>query len=305
MSNGTNGESRYLVVNDRKNDRDPGPRLGVLTVAADSAYTYTAVQVADWIHPDGEPSDLEGACPVPDDPGCFLLAESGYFRSKFGRVFSVRVRAEAGGFIGEVERVYELPRLAGKEPYNLEGIVCFRWQERLHVLLADRGQYSMQHGGDGAGTLFCALLPRPKKDERILELQWERIHRLFRAPPAEVWHYRINRHFSDLLLQLPPPGTAERPRLWAAATYDPDLDAGPFASIVYELGTLDLSASDVDGLIEDRETPSTAEWVCSGVKVEGLAVCPQDPEQFCYGTDDEAFVGIWRRLPERDEKPRK
>ncbi len=120
--------NRYLVVHDTKPGENK-PRLGILSIV-ESGAVYTALSIADWKSPDGPSNDLESACSLSEHPGEFLVAESGYWEMKYGRVFHLRLSGETA----DVVRAYKLPLLADNNPRsagdNFEGLACVKQHRR-------------------------------------------------------------------------------------------------------------------------------------------------------------------------------
>lgn len=84
-------------------------------------------------------------------------------------------------------------------------------------------------------------------------------------------------------------------QLIAAGSFDPDVDGGPFRSRIYQLGRF---AADSDGRIRyDGQLPARL-FTVDGVKIEALAVrtVADGTIEIVYGSDDEDFGGIVRRL---------
>jgi hypothetical protein len=140
-------DDSYLTVNDRKNPIHAGSRLGVLTVTARDGIVFQHLPVKDWHDEAKDPSDLEACCAVPGRESEYLLAESGKFKNKFGRIFHVRVKRNA-------ESVWEAECLGVIKPERrplddagttwegdqIEGIGCFLGFENKPILvLGERG----------------------------------------------------------------------------------------------------------------------------------------------------------------------
>jgi hypothetical protein len=130
---------RYLVVHDAKG-AETKPRVGIVSIVKTSGAVYTALEISDWKSPDGPGNDLESACSLSDHPRQFLIAESGSWETRYGRVFHIRV----SGATAEVVRAYRLPLLADNTPAksgdNFEGLACVKQSDgRYLLLLGERG----------------------------------------------------------------------------------------------------------------------------------------------------------------------
>lgn len=84
-------------------------------------------------------------------------------------------------------------------------------------------------------------------------------------------------------------------RLYAAGSFDPDVDAGPFRSDIFRLGRFALQPD--GGVRYEGQLPARI-YTTDGVKIEALALraLADGTLEIIYGTDDEDFGGIVRRL---------
>ena len=205
----------------------------------------------------------------------FLLAESGRYKGRFGRIFHVRVR----GWSAQMLAVLRLPPdEAGQPPANHEGLACARsGEDEWLLVLGERG----------------GSAPRPRGSVRLGHyrlaagsIQWQA------ATPVHVpgpWPAgRDLRDIADLALEAD--GS-----LWAVGAMDLG-NAGPFRSTIWRLGTLDLRAA---APLRLEPQPRNA-WVLDGLKVEALALPMRGMPgvRMVVGTDDEDQGGIWRTLSE-------
>lgn len=270
--------NRYLVVHDAKVYEDK-PRLGILTIAA-RGLAYTPLTIADWMDPDGRSNDLESACPLSDRPGEFLVAESGYWKGKYGRLFHVRLSGETGSVV----RAYKLPLLADNDDNtagdNFEGLACAKQADgRYLLLLGERG---------GSGRYPTGRLRWGWLDPRSGALEWADSGRasIEVAAPGPWPAGTKKRDIADLYLDTE--GT-----LWASAAADQG-DIGPFRSIVYRVGTVTPGLAAPVRLVN----PLVADWIIDAMKVEALGApaAAVPGSVLSIGTDDENFGGVWRAL---------
>lgn len=271
----TFGPQSLLVVSDAKAD-SPASRLGILSLAAPRPWMHP-VTVDDW---KGEPpNDLEACCPVPGSADEFLLAESGWWKGRFGRVFRVKLFHDpAQGWKGTVLSTctpFAAPQ-DGSTPSadQVEGIAATTDSSgRLVVLLGRRG------GAGSSGKLVWGHL-----DEAGFTALGEKDYSLEGFVPG-------GRSCGDL--QLLEQGGAWK--VLSVAASDPG-DRGPFRSAVCEVGTLRTRGG---GPVRFEPAPPRALWRLDGLKVEALAPTPSGIEDstFCVGTDDEVYGGLWRPLP--------
>ena len=270
--------NRYLVVHDAKVYEDK-PRLGILAIQA-SGPVYTPLRIVEWMDPDGPANDLESACALSDRPGEFLVAESGYWEKKYGRVFHVRLSGETG----QVVRAYKLPLLADSNPKktgdNFEGLACVRHADgRYLLLLGERGGSELYP----SGRLRWGSL-----DLRSSSLEWaERGTASIEVTAPGPWPAGTKkRDIADLYLD-------NEGTLWASATADQG-DNGPFRSVIFRIGTVSPGAVPPVKLTG----PVVADWILDGMKVEALAApaTAAPGSVLSVGTDDENFGGVWRPL---------
>lgn len=268
------GEQALLVVSDAKAD-SPASRVGVLTVAGGRPFMQ-AVTVDDW---QGDaPNDLEACCPVPGTSDEFFLAESGWWKGRYGRVFRLRLSHDpARGWVGTVlSRFRPFPAPADgstDSAEQVEGLAAFPTDAGPVIVLGARGgkgQPSRLVWGRQAGTEFQKLGEQEFSLEELV-------------PGA--------RSCADLQLVSKPEGW----QVLTVAATDPG-DLGPFRSAVVLVGMLRSRGSSV--WLVTGGTPVLAEL--DGLKVEALAPTPKGIEgsTFCIGTDDEVYGGLWRPLPE-------
>jgi hypothetical protein len=277
-------ENTFLTVNDRKTPRDAGERLGVLTIEPTGA-RFQPVMVADWGSPQGPPSDLEAAAAIPGRPGECLLAESGRFMGRFGRIFHVRLEKVGEGWRAHPLGVFApepralTPEGSVYQANEVEGIACFQAGDRLILVLGERGGQAR----DGRA---------------VARLVWGELdlaaYRFTRMGDRELVGRSVlgDRDLSDLLVR----EEGGRWVVWSVATVDAG-DNGPFRSLVFRAGEfrLDRRRGRVD-YVRGRHRERALE--ADGVKIEALA----EPAQivagslFSIGTDDENYGGVWRPL---------
>lgn len=278
----THGHGSYLVVHDTKGHKDD-PRLGLLEITPDDGTCYRPLDVADWKHPDGRSSDLESACALPGRSGELLVAESGSWKGRVGRVFHVRV-AEGRA---EVLEAYELPLFVDnsedQEGDNFEGMVCVGLDrlddDQVLVILGERG---------GSEAYETGLLRWGTLDLGRESLDWYEDGRATLPVTAPgSWPGRVSkRDISDLYADS---GGA----LWAVASAEAG-DNGPFRSVVYRLGKV---TEDAGQPVELEQHPSAA-WTVDGFKIEALAAPTERVKGslLSVGSEDENLGGVWRAL---------
>lgn len=274
-------EHAYLVVLDKKVFHK-GERIGVLNISKKGKQKFTPIAVDDWRDPDGQASDLESVCKLPQTEDEYLLAESGYWNGKFGRIFHVQLQQQQA----KVLHVYHLPKYVSNSEQvdgdNFEGLACIANGQQTYLVLGERGGSELYR----AGLLRFGLLNADKT-----QVDWQSY--ADKALPVTApgqWHNALGkRSISDLYLD--PQGT-----LWAVATEDAG-DQGPFRSVIYAAAQLVPTTSEQTLPLQVVQTPKE-EWVVDGFKVEALAAPTSriSNSVISIGTEDEDFGGVWRAL---------
>jgi len=300
----------YLVIIDAKDPAPETARLGLLRVGDGQAggggngnnhgygnngshrppvLSYTPLPIRDWPAGQDPPNDLEAGCLDATSPERLLLAEGGFFKGRFGRIFVCRIGRDAEGNwqVAYQAHFQPFPPDVGSNqafttpgPRNIEGMASVACGEDCSLLvLGWRG------GRDGGGY-------RPAR------LVWGTLRAGAARPftvlgEADLTGKRFRsgeRGCADLMVR--PAG-----RGWEvlAAATDDGGDQGPFRSVVYRAGELQLDSA--GGLRFRRRNPQLL-WTIDGVKVEAIAPPPQGMPgaALCIGTDDEFYGGLWRLL---------
>ncbi|MBI3926445.1 MAG: hypothetical protein HY319_12970 [Armatimonadetes bacterium] len=270
----------YLVVHDTKTGKEPpwAERVGVLRLSSSGEPAYQALGISHWGAEQELPSDLEACCPVPGRADKYLVAESGYYEGRFGRVFHLRISPLPGTklFYGEVLGVLRpfalpAPGYSTPSPDQVEGISCFAQDGKLVLVLGHRGGKGTP-GRLTWGALDLTAYTFTRQGEAPLAI-----------PDPQM------RACGELHLE-----SASPPTLLSVAASDPG-DLGPFHSYVYRAGSFAP-----DGF---RPAPVQPLWRLDGMKVEALSTCSIPGSPLCVGTDDEVYGGVWRPLGNSPSTP--
>jgi hypothetical protein len=278
-------DNTFLTINDRKNLIEPGPRLGVLTILEDHGIIFYPLSVDDWFDREKEPSDLEACCSIPNRPNEFLLAESGYYKNKFGRIFHVRL-TKTEECIWRVEviqavRIYnrKLDDKGSTYKFNqVEGIACYQAFGKTFLIYGERGGQNTK-----LARIIWGELNLDKKDPFVLL-----------GDKALVAKSLLgDRDCSDLFLKQ----GSDSHIVWSVATIDSDINTGPFKSVIYEAGSITLNTKKEIIDFEPNNDPNVI-WQLDGLKVEALATPASSipKSEVSIGSDDEDYGGIWRPL---------
>jgi len=255
-------EERLLVVHDAKRDRPARGRVGLLWLPTGSAgVRYLPLDIR-W--PTTGPShDLESIARIPGTERA-LLAESGNDGEADPRLYLVALEETR---LAVLETVPWPTRI-----WNVEATTIVDVKGQLIFVYAERHQ-----GADTTAIRWAPLQLDPIRFGTFEEFR-------FRTPDARA----INR--GVVALDTDPSG-----RLLAAGAFDPDVDDGPFRSRIYQLGRFVVGR---DGRVRyDGQQPERL-FTVDGVKIEALAVRTMldGTIEIVYGSDDEDFGGIVRRL---------
>lgn len=270
----------YLVVHDTKTGPEPldTPRVGVLKVSEDGL-SYLAVDPEDWGVDQEAANDLEAICTIPGRPSEFLVAESGYYKGRFGRIFHLQLETtDDGGHRARVLGFLRPDPLPEKDfitpsPLQFEGMVCLRQGASLVLILGRRGT------GLKAGTLSWGSL----------DLDNYRYREEGTSPLVTIPGLRA---CADLMVC---PRKDGEFLLLSVAASDPG-NLGPFRSRVFEAGVVSFAEGELQYSRPQREV---VYWQLDGLKVEALTTCHLPDAPVCVGSDDESYLGVWRPLPER------
>jgi hypothetical protein len=260
-------KSTFLVVHDTK-AKIPGPRLGTILVQPGKAPVYVPINVRWAAEP---PNDVESVCSVPGRENEFLIAESGYWDGKFGRIFHIVLSKSVEQWDASVKGTIALPT----DTENIEGIACLADKGGgLTLLLGERGGSKR----NPTGKIRWGKLDLTANS---LELLGEKNL----VPPVSIAAgHGETRACADLYID-------PSHQLWSVATEDRG-DDGPFRSVIYQAGKIRSEAPDPIELLPQ----TNAAWTLDGVKVEGIATSPIQDSPISIATDDEDYEGIWRPL---------
>lgn len=270
------GESRYLVVIDKKSHHQ-GPRLGIYQLHETQGPTFSPVSVSDWRHPHGQASDLESACKLPGTENEYLVAESGYWKGRNGRIFHLM---ESENTLS-VKAVYSLPLYIsndeGTDGDNFEGMLCVLNENTTWVIMGERG---------GTKRYPQGVLRPGKLDKTMKSITWLSQDTAIRITPQGVWSGKQSfRSISDLHQD-------EQGTIWASATEDKG-DLGPFNSLIYAAGKLKFGPKGISLWPVAKQ-----QWQISGLKIESLShpATLTPAAVMSIGSEDEDLGGVWRPL---------
>ncbi len=275
-------ERTYLFVHDCRNGEEA--RAGLWRLDRRPPL-YQPVPILDEELADGRLADLESIAAVPGRPREFLLLESG----AAGKQQQRRVLAHVELTAAEPHELkllgWENIWASTSELSNCESLVCWRHEDQLMILIADRSAAAPERKHcravcgrvelkDDGGLHFETSVAKLANALTSIESP---------APPAKSW-----RGCTDLYLD-------EHMELWGVSAEDRG-DAGPFRSIIFRVGVLKPATGQILS-----EGPR-AVYECAGLKVEALGKGSIGGAEMCYGTDDERYGGVWRPLEAAEDR---
>jgi hypothetical protein len=277
-------KNTFLTVNDRKKKKDPCSRLGVLTVTQNDGILFYPLNVDNWHGK--SPNDLEACCSIPGRPNEYLLAESGYHKGNYGRIFHIRI-IKSDDRIWKVEvikpfRIYHRELDDERTTYKgdqVEGIACFHAFGKTILVYGERGGKT-----ETAHKLARIIWGELNLDDYSFNMSGDE---------ALVTKSLLgDRDCSELFLKVDNGKIIVR----SVATIDIG-DTGPFKSVIYDAGIFILNTEE-EKIEFMRNSNPVVLWQLDGLKVEALAAPPSFVPQsgISIGTDDEDYGGLWRPL---------
>lgn len=246
------GEPRFLVVHDNKLPNEE--RLALVTLGSSQRYTPVP-----WPAGYALPIDLEAISAIPGSPRLYLTATSAGSISLL-ELTGDRVTLRAAA---------TLPSRPGLP--NFEGLSVQRIGTALVVAWGHRG------AGPEAGRLYWGVLDLETLAVREVAIADVRV-------PFPSARNPNTRHISDLRV-------ARDGRVLITSASDPG-DDGPYASAMYDVGTLAAAG----GRVVLRRTSTLMPLHRVNRKLEALELTANDT-QIVFGTDDEHGGGALLQVP--------
>ncbi|PIF00651.1 MAG: hypothetical protein CR994_04635 [Maribacter sp.] len=273
------GDCSYLAVYDVKRN-SKGVRLALIKVREDSL-SVAPIQIDTW-DKKGISSDLESICAIPDKDNEYLIAESGNWQGKLGRIFHIKVDTLelSANVLGSVK----IPMLY-RNDFDLTGdqyeaISCLPYGKNKRIVILGKrgGSKKTPNGIVRWGVLNI--------QEHSFKMDGEGIIGIPVNVPGNWTNTATKRSITDFHLD-------QEGIIWASASEDLG-DTGPFYSIIYKLGRTNPL---------DKEKPFTifkdiniAKDV-NGFKIEALSgPCKNILGTHSFGTEDEIYGGVWRPI---------
>lgn len=254
----------FVTVHDVKSADYPRVTL-VQTPSAHGGLRVRHLEVA-WPEAEGGMShDLESVARIPGTDQ-YILAESGDNDRGSKRLFLVSISLDDGL---ELLETVSWPA----EVFNVEATAVAELEGHYYFLYAERSQ--------GAESTLLRWAPMTRSPLSFGDFS--------EVPVRLPTNAGMNRPVVDLAV-------AANGEIFAAASYDPDVDVGPYNSGIFRVGEL-VSVSDGSGGAQ-VVLGADPEWLAlaNGLKIEGLAVreAPGVSRGLFYATDDEYYGGILR-----------
>lgn len=273
------GDHAYLAVYDLKSF-EPGYRMSMIKVTTETLEVLP-ITIETWDE-GGISSDLESICAIPGTANEFLIAESGNWQGKLGRIFHIAVDTTTltANVLGSV-----MIPLLNRNDFNLvgdqyEAILCLPYDtiQRI-VVLGERGGSAANPNGLIRWGIFNIK-------EHSLQMSGTGLEGIVVQAPGNWTNIAGKRDITDFYLD------AEG-IIWAAGCEDQG-DLGPFYSIIYKLGKVNYADMESPILVFDK-TDRMKE--INGFKIESLSgPCKGINSTLSFGTEDEIYGGVWRPI---------
>lgn len=273
------GANSYLVVYDVKNFKK-GSRIGLINVNKKSL-VVSPIEVTAW-DDEGISSDLESICAIPGRINEYLIAESGNWQGKLGRMFHIKV--DTSLLKAKVLGSGRIP-LLNRNDFGLKGdqyeaILCIPYEpNRYLIILGERGGSKINPNG----LIRWGILDISKY-KFYMSLQGKNGIEI--NAPGNWTNDKKNRDITDFHLD-------KDGVIWASASEDQG-DAGPFYSVVYKLGKINKSDKNRPIIVEKKFDIYKE---VNGFKIEALSgPCKGINSTLSFGTEDEMYGGVWRPI---------
>lgn len=274
-------QNSVVIVNDTKRDMEQ-PRLHI-AVFSKTSTRYIPVPVTGWETLNARSDDLEAICCIPDEPGYYYAAESGFFKGSGGRIFRLHIyKDEEGEFHATSEGAFEpFPRQSADyttpSRLQIEGIEAISHPQNGEILLL-----GLRGTAKHPGTLVWGQL----RDGKYIVVGQSQIdlRSVIKGRSIGDLHLVKNQGNYDVL---------------SVATADPG-DLGPFESAICLVGSFDP-----DNMTFTPCEPKVIHYI-DGLKIEALGHTPEfiPNSHMFFGTDGEAFGGFVRPLRAHANDPR-
>lgn len=273
------GDNSYLAVYDIKNFK-PGYRMGLIKVN-EKSLEVKPIDITSW-DVEGISSDLESICSFPGKHDEYLIAESGNWQGKLGRMFHIKVdtllmKAKVLGR-GRIPLLNRNDKGLVGDQY--EAIICIPFEpNRYLVILGERGGSKKNPNGiirwgmlDISNYKFYMSSPGKKGIEINAPGNWT--------------NDKKNRDVTDFHVD-------KSGIIWASASEDQG-DSGPFYSVVYKLGKINKADKNRPVIVEKKFDVYKE---INGFKIEALSGPSKGINStLTFGTEDEMYGGVWRPL---------
>jgi hypothetical protein len=260
------GGDLFVAVHDRKQGGDrERPHISLLRLPAAKGSLEREAVAVRWPGSQGEGHDLESVARIPDRQK-LLLVESGDDGGPIRRIFYARLGTQG------MELVSSLPW--PHRVRNVEGSAVARVNNRLIFLYAERA-----HGHATTRLRWADLQLEPLRLGSFREMP-------LTSPGPEGPHRR-----PVTALEVDRAG-----QIYVASAIDPGNDDGPFRSMVWRVGRIQVDSANKLQLILDQKPKLLAQL--DKHKVEALAIreTQTDEPELVVGVDNENLGGKIRRL---------
>jgi hypothetical protein len=257
----------FVAVHDAKNfEGNNQPRVSLLRLWRPlNSISYKPVEL-HWPVSQGPSNDFESIAHIPGT-GQVLLVESGDDGSLYCRIFLANLH---GPWL-EIASYIKWPTPI----YNVEGTAVARIANRLIFIYAERAE-----GKPNTAIRWADLELGPLRIGAFREV-------LFTSPDPTGPNTR----------QVSAIEVDSTGKLYIASTFDPGDDNGPFRSVVWQIGQVELSEDDTSQVVLTPNPLRVA--TLDGLKAESLAIREHEGSgaEIFFGVDDENYGGTIRLVP--------
>jgi hypothetical protein len=286
LSGGSSGMEQispnsYLAVYDIKVHKK-GPRVGLITITeATESFEVAPIEVKTW-EAEGPSSDLESVCKIPDRPNEFLLAESGNWQGKFGRVFHIKL--DISKLSAQVIGSFKIPMIhkndKGLTGDQYEAMTCLPYDGNQKILLLG------ERGGSDKNPNGIVRWGILDLDKHQFQMDGKGKKGISIDAPGNWTNPSSKRDITDFHID-------NEGFIWSAASED-NGDLGPFYSVIYQLGKINKHSTTQP--IEVFEEIKIWKGV-PGFKIEAVSGPSKGIKaNLSFGTEDEIYGGVWRAI---------
>ncbi len=271
-------EQSYVGVYDLKNFQK-GIRVSVIKVTEEEL-SVRPIVIENWDN-EGISSDLESICKVPGTENEFFASESGNWQGKFGRIFHIRINPTT--FVGTIINSVKLP-IINRNDFDMTGdqyeaitSISYSDTEKI-IILGERGGSKINPNGIVRWGVYNV-------EKKTFEMSPAGKEGIQVQVPGNWTDNTKNRDITDFYVD-------KAGKIWASASDDLG-DAGPFYSVIYQLGTIQKDKNNPIQVVSEITNYKEV----NGFKIEALSGPAKGIKStLSFATEDENYGGVWRPI---------